>query len=304
MLSSDMLRPDFLPPERLDERRTMQSRRYEHHGMAAAYYRRDGGGEEPLGPNPVMPAFQFVIPLATMPAHGGWMDGKRIELPAHEAGAPGFFDWRRTWSADLRDPFEALVLVIPQAAMDELTDGLGGRRIARFDCPAEQETRFDPHAFGLAQALLPLLTHPHEAGALFADYIFGACRLHFAVAYGGLKVSEARRTGRLAPWQERRATEMMLADLGADISVEVVATACGLSARHFERAFTVSFGAPPHRWRLKQRVERARRMLEEGDEPLALISAVCGFADQSHFTRVFRRFHDTTPAGYRRRRRG
>jgi transcriptional regulator GlxA family with amidase domain len=67
--------------------------------------------------------------------------------------------------------------------------------------------------------------------------------------------------GGLAPYQERCAKELMAANLTEDISLLRVATACGLSARHFTRAFRQSTGLSPHRWLIEYRVERAKGLL-------------------------------------------
>ena len=48
------------------------------------------------------------------------------------------------------------------------------------------------------------------------------------------------------------------------------------------------------------RVERARLLIQEGASDLASVALEAGFADQSHFTRVFRRLVGTTPGEYRR----
>jgi AraC-like DNA-binding protein len=60
-----------------------------------------------------------------------------------------------------------------------------------------------------------------------------------------------------------------------------------LSASYFTRAFRQSLGTAPHQWLLRLRVERAKEQLLNSDASLADIAVGCGFADQSHFTRVF-----------------
>ena len=63
------------------------------------------------------------------------------------------------------------------------------------------------------------------------------------------------------------------------------------------RAFKRSTGVPPYRWLTKLRIERAKELLKDPRCELADIAQLCGFVDQSHFTRVFsrsegwRRFH-------------
>ena len=61
---------------------------------------------------------------------------------------------------------------------------------------------------------------------------------------------------------------------------------------------------PPYQWHMKARLRRVEEMLADGDLALTQIAAEAGFADQAHFTRVFRRFYGLTPAAWRRARRG
>ncbi len=63
----------------------------------------------------------------------------------------------------------------------------------------------------------------------------------------------------------------------------------GLSLSHFCHAFKASTGMPPYRWHLNTRVRRAQKLLVETSDPLAEIALASGFADQSHFSRAFRR---------------
>jgi AraC family transcriptional regulator len=117
---------------------------------------------------------------------------------------------------------------------------------------------------------------------------------------GGLAVRKAT-SGGLAPWQVELCRRV-LNDLSEDHSVERIAALCGLSRSHFEKAFKTSLGAPPHRWLVRQRVQRAAEMLEQTHERIGLIALNCGFADQSHLTRVFRMMVGLSPAAWRRQR--
>jgi AraC family transcriptional regulator len=109
--------------------------------------------------------------------------------------------------------------------------------------------------------------------------------------------------GGLAPWQVQLARQLLLGDLSAEHPVKQVAAHCGLSRSHFEKAFKVSVGTPPHRWLVRQRVQRATEMLEHTNDGIGSIAASCGFTDQSHFTRVFGAVVGSSPAAWRRQRR-
>lgn len=108
------------------------------------------------------------------------------------------------------------------------------------------------------------------------------------------------RRGGLAPWQQRRAIELMSSRLGEEISLTSLANECGLSVRHFARAFRESTGVAPHQWLLRHRVDRARELLKTKALSLADVASFCGFADQSHFTRVFKGIAGVSPGSWRR----
>lgn len=61
-------------------------------------------------------------------------------------------------------------------------------------------------------------------------------------------------------------------------------------ARHFRAAFATS----PRRFLTMRRLQRARAMIGDG-EPLSEIAAATGFADQSHFSRHFKKAFGVTP---------
>jgi transcriptional regulator GlxA family with amidase domain len=113
-----------------------------------------------------------------------------------------------------------------------------------------------------------------------------------------------RRTGGgLAPWQLELAARLLLRDIGRDVPMTELAGLCGLSRSHFTKAFKASMGTPPHRWVVAHRIRRAAEMLEETEERISVIASSCGFADQSHLTRLFHAAVGFSPAAWRRRRR-
>lgn len=72
-----------------------------------------------------------------------------------------------------------------------------------------------------------------------------------------------------------------------------------MSVRAFERKFLASFHLTPQRYLRKLRLSMASRALVSTGATLAEIASGCGFSDQSHFTREFRRQFGRTPREYR-----
>jgi len=86
---------------------------------------------------------------------------------------------------------------------------------------------------------------------------------------------------------------------GLNIDLETLANRVGLNRFQALRAFRQRYGLPPHAYQLCLRISRARALLREG-VPAADVAVRCGFADQSHFTRHFKRINAITPGQYAR----
>jgi len=115
----------------------------------------------------------------------------------------------------------------------------------------------DPCARHLRASLLPATARPADAPALFLNHVVLALTAHVAPVYRAMDRARNTRSGGLTPHQERRARELMAESISEDISLLHLATECGLSPRHFARAFRHSTGLSPHRWLMQHRVERA-----------------------------------------------
>ncbi len=105
----------------------------------------------------------------------------------------------------------------------------------------------------------------------------------------------ARVHGGLSSLAKRRVLEMIDAGLDARLTIESLAQEVGLSSAHFARAFKQTLGRAPHQYLLGRRLERARQLIETTDASLSDIAQRTGFADQAHFTRLFKRAFGATP---------
>ena len=105
--------------------------------------------------------------------------------------------------------------------------------------------------------------------------------------------------GGLAPWQERRAKESMMANLSHEPSIASVAAECAMSRSHFGQAFKRSTGMTPREWLSAQKIIKAKELLLCGTS-LADAAQECGFSDQSHFTRVFAAMVGAPPGAWLR----
>lgn len=97
----------------------------------------------------------------------------------------------------------------------------------------------------------------------------------------------------------RQVRERLGDDLLNPPTLSELAAMAGLSKYQVLRRFEKIYGVPPHSWLLHQRAERARSLIREGLS-LAQAAASCGFADQSHMTRLFVRQFGFTPGAWQK----
>ena len=136
-------------------------------------------------------------------------------------------------------------------------------------------------------------TDPWHASRLLGEDSDGTC-VSFPPLNGIL------RPGGLAVWQANRALKYIEGNLGSKVVIREIADCVALSKSHFSRAFKRSLGSAPMAYVATRRVERARLMLTSTQKSLTEIALACGFSDQPHFNRLFRRLVGMSPGRWRR----
>lgn len=244
-------------------------------------------------------AWLVALQLRACPDHDLYFDGRLTRPENYVQGVTSIYDLRSDPVADIRDPYHSLMFYLPRMALDTIAVESGAPRVGDLHHQPGVSIH-DPVVRQLLSALLPAMSNPAAAHPLFLDHVALALTVHLACVYGGMSAHAGMPRGGLAPWQERRAKELMLASLQEQIPLRRLAAECGMSVRHFARAFRLSTGVPPHRWLLRQRVDRAKELLRTRSLSLADTASFCGFADQSHLTRVFTRIAGVSPGAWRR----
>ena len=243
-------------------------------------------------------AFSFHVPLSVPFFSDLWTSGRRRDVPELRLGDAQLVDLGDNPVVSLDIPFDSLRFYISQIALDEMANEAGIRRVKGLYAPNFGAR--DLVMFGLAQALAGAMEEPGDGTAMFSDCIALAFFAHIVRAYGSVPAGGKSACGGLASWQLQRARDFINANLAGDPSISEVANVCGLSTNYFVRAFKQATGVPPYRWLTKQRIERAKELLRDPGRGLADIAQLCGFVDQSHFTRVFSKSEGYSPGRWRR----
>ncbi len=264
-----------------------------------ARFRHDKPNLGLLEPTPL--ADQVIVSVELRPFRpiNVFCDGRHRRKPASEPGVLALYGLRRSWCADIRDPFDTLHVFLPINSFRDFAAERGSTFLGlRYEV---EEIHYDAVMLHVMQAMLPALERPHEVSALYLDSMFQAARDHIASAYGTFKTEVTDYKFGLTTRQLRHALEYIEANLRKDVRLADVASACAASVSSLTRGFKASLGVSPHNWLLNRRIALAQRLIYESDTPLSEVAASCGFADQSHLTRVFVRKVGSPPAAWRRR---
>jgi AraC family transcriptional regulator len=92
----------------------------------------------------------------------------------------------------------------------------------------------------------------------------------------------------------------MESHLADELTVKTVADLINMSVGHLSRGFRISVGVPPLHYIRRRRLELACTMMRTTREPIGQIAIACGFCDQAHLCKLFRRMTGMTPSAWRR----
>jgi AraC family transcriptional regulator len=244
-------------------------------------------------------AFIVGLHLRDRPKWEYWEDSRRASVCDVRAGESCLHDLKREPRGLIDKPYHALAFYLPRAALDAIADDA--------NAPPIHDLSYEPGASvndvtisSLGRLMLPALSHPDQANALFVDHVLLALGVHVAQTYGGMRPMSRPVRGGLVRWQERRATEILRANLKGGVALREVARECGLSVGYFSHAFRRTLGVAPHQWLIEQRVALSKEKLRDDGLSLSDVAAACGFSDQSHLTRAFRQTVGVSPGAWRR----
>ena len=157
----------------------------------------------------------------------------------------------------------------------------------------------DRHIAALMMALHADLEDGQPAGPLYGEMLAATLAAYLVKRFSIRPVTAKRAAGGLPKATLKRVLEYISAHLGNEIRLETLASIAGMSQHHFSELFRHSTGVSPYQYVIGQRVELGKQMLRDTDLTILEIGLATGFADQSHFTKIFRRVARVTPRDYR-----
>lgn len=243
------------------------------------------------------PALLVSVPLRTLPgsSYQLWIDNKLIPPRAVDPFRSNVIDFASAPSCWAGSAFDCIHYSMPREGLDDIAHDLG--------FPIRSDYRLgilEDDLVQITRSMIPFIGRKDALSLLALDQFGLILGAHLVQRYGVAPRTARARKGGLAPWQKRRASELLHENLHGGIRLSALARECGLSVSHFARSFKSSFGTSTHQWLLQHRIELAKELMIATRKSLMEIAIQSGFSDQAAFTRAFQHAVGVTPGRWRR----
>jgi transcriptional regulator GlxA family with amidase domain len=141
-----------------------------------------------------------------------------------------------------------------------------------------------------------------DQGEAFATMVLDMCLRRVAIGSDPGQRSSLSAVARLRNPGLAAMVELMKRHIEEPISMAELSARIGYSRRNVERLFRKALGQPPARFYLNMRLDHARNLLSGTDLSLSEVSAACGFATRSHFSKAFTARFGSAPSRMQARR--
>lgn len=245
-----------------------------------------------------VPALLLSVSLKSLPraSYQLWSADKLLptsDVLAFQSNVIDFESVPRCWAGSA---FEYVHYSVPRKGLDDIAEDLGLGRVCDYRLAVLEN---DLVVAQITRSILPFLGRNDSASVLALDQLSLVLGAHLLERYGIIQRAGTVAKGGLAPWQKRRACEILDENLNGRILLSQIAAECGLSVSHFARSFKVSFGVSAHQWLIRHRLERAKKLMIGTSMTLSEIAAGSGFHDHAAFTRAFQQFVGANPGKWR-----
>ena len=158
----------------------------------------------------------------------------------------------------------------------------------------------DRHIASLMLALHADLEDGSPAGPLYNESLGVALACYLVRRYSVRAPREPKYKGGMPAVRLNRVLDFMQQNYGRETRLWELAQLAEMSPHYFCELFKKSTGLSPHQYSIRCRIDRAKIYLRSRQFAIRQVAKSTGFADQSHFTKVFRRIVGVTPTQFRR----
>lgn len=152
----------------------------------------------------------------------------------------------------------------------------------------------------IALMLLSELQQENPGSRLYIESLTNVLAVHLIRQYTATLPRVPTYEGGLSQRQLMQVLDYINDHLEQDIKLADLAALLGMSQFHFCHLFKRAIATTPYQYLLQQRIERAKQLLKQTDQPILEIAFQCGFNNHSHLSQQFRRLTGMTPKAFRK----
>jgi len=156
----------------------------------------------------------------------------------------------------------------------------------------------DPLILGIGLTLKAEIESGYIGGRLYEESLATAVAVHLLRRYCNRKPKIKSYSNGLPSSKLRSALDYIQDNLDQSLSLKEIARQVGISRFHFCSLFKQSVGVSPWQYVIERRIERAKELLKTSEMSLSEIALLCGFANQNHLNKHFRKLVGMTPKAY------
>ena len=163
-----------------------------------------------------------------------------------------------------------------------------------------QFARPDPLIYQIGLSLKRAIQNNPANSRFYAESLSVALAAHLIENYSTLGSPLSEKDGSLAITKVQTAKDYINDFLFGPLSLETIAQTVDISQYHFCRLFRQVTGMSPWQYVIQQRIDTAKRLLDNPKSSIAEVSRTLGFSTQGQFTNFFRRHSGMSPTAYRK----
>jgi AraC family transcriptional regulator len=156
----------------------------------------------------------------------------------------------------------------------------------------------DPLIYWIVDALTAEIQSP-QFGQIYIDQLTLTLTLHLLKKYCSTVYQFAENSYLLSNAQKQQIIDYVKANIDRKVGLVELANLLNMSRYHFTRLFKGSMGICPSQYLIEQRLKKAVHLLENTKLGIGAIAQQTGFSSQSHFSSVFSKKMQVSPAKYR-----
>jgi AraC family transcriptional regulator len=201
------------------------------------------------------------------------------------AKTPGLWDWAST--------DESLMFVINPLLLHQTAADVSGGDTSPIELLSTIGAR-DPQLEAIALLFQAELDTDGMGRSLYTESLMQVLLIHLLRRYCAFQ-PKSQQTGAMPVQRFQIVLDYIHCNLDQALQLGELAAVSGLSQYHFCRLFKQAIGLAPYQYVLKQRMEKAKALLHQGNHTLVEIALLVGCADQSRFAKHFKKHFGVTP---------